>query len=194
MEKEKGAFRIDREKYYRIQFGTTTPRFSQKLALWITHFGFHCVMNYRFMKYSKKTFARKKILGLPLVILCKITNYLSRLIHHVDITDATIGPGMHISHASTIYIGDVQIGRNFSLGHNVTIGIGHQAGKVGFPKSIGDNVWLGTGTVIAGVITIGNKVTIASGSILSKDVPDNALVMGNPARVIDPNYDNSHLL
>jgi serine O-acetyltransferase len=194
MEKAKGPFRIDREKYYRIKFGTITPRFSQKLALWVTSFGFHVVMAYRFIKYSKKFYLKHRIIGLPLLIFCKVINYFTRLIHHVDITDATIGPGMHISHASTIYIGDVTIGRNFSLGHNVTIGIGHQAGKVGPPKSIGDDVWVGTSVVIAGTITVGNRVTIASGSMLSKDVPDNALVMGNPARVIDLNYDNSHLL
>jgi len=194
MDKEKSAFKQDREKYYRIKFGTTTPRFSQKLALWITSFGFHVVMVYRFVKYCKRFHSRHKILGFIPLIICKIANYLTRLIHHVDITDASIGPGLHISHASTIYIGAVKIGRNFSLGHNVTIGIGHQSGKIGSPKSIGDNVWVGTGSVIAGAITIGNKVTIASGSMLSKDVPDNALVMGNPARVVDPNYDNSHLL
>lgn len=194
MEKEKGPFRLDREKYYRIKFGTVTPGFSQKLAIWITGFGFHCVMVYRMGKYFKALYSRNKILGLLPVIVFKILNYLCRLIHHVDLSDADIGPGLHISHASTIYVGAVKIGRNFSLGHNVTIGIGHQAGKVGLPRSIGDDVWVGTGSVIAGVITIGNRVTIASGSILSKDVPDNALVMGNPARVIDPNYDNSHLL
>lgn len=194
MPKDKGPFRIDREKYYRIKFGTTTPRFSQKLTLWVTSFGFHVVMVYRFVKCCKRFHSRHKILGLFPLVICKIVNYFTRLIHHVDISDATIGPGMHISHASTIYIGAVNIGRNFSLGHNVTIGIGHQAGKVGPPKSIGDDVWVGTSVVIAGTITVGNKVTIASGSILSKDVPDNALVMENPARVIDPNYDNSHLL
>jgi serine O-acetyltransferase len=194
MEKEKSAFKQDREKYYRIKFGTATPRFSQKLALWITHFGFHCVIVYRFVKYSKRIFANNKLLGLIPMILAKIANYFIRLIHHVDITDATIGPGMHIGHGCSIYIGEIKIGRNFSIGHNVTIGIGHQAGKEGLPKYIGDNVWIGTGSIIAGAITIGNRATIASGSILSKDVPDNALVMGNPARVVDPNYDNSHLL
>jgi serine O-acetyltransferase len=194
MDKEKGPFKIDREKYYRIQFGTVTPHLSQKLALWITHFGFHCVIVYRIGKYAKGLYGRNRLAGLPLVVIFKFLNYFGRMIHHVDISDATIGPGMHISHASTIYIGEIPIGRNFSLGHNVTIGIGHQAGKVGMPKSIGDDVWIGTGSVIAGAITIGNHVTIASGSILSKDIPDNALVMGNPARVIDPNYDNTHLL
>jgi serine O-acetyltransferase len=194
MNNEKSPFREDREKYYRISYGTITPRFSQKLAIWITGFGLHCVMIYRFGRRSKKLYAKNKLLGIVPILIYKILNYLARLIHHVDLSDANIGPGLHISHASTIYIGGVTIGRNFSLGHNVTIGIGHQAGKIGLPKSIGDDVWIGTGSVIAGTITIGNKVTIASGSILSKDVPDNALVMGNPARVIDLNYDNSHLL
>jgi hypothetical protein len=94
--KRKKRFQTRPGKILRIKFGPTTPRFSQKLALWITSFGFHVVMVYRFVKYCKRFHSRHKILGFIPLIICKIANYLARLIHHVDITDASIGAGLHI--------------------------------------------------------------------------------------------------
>lgn len=64
----------------------------------------------------------------------------------------------------------------------------------GATPTIGDNVWVGTGSIITGGIKIGNGVTISAGSFLSRDVPDNCLVAGNPARVIMRDYDNSRLV
>ncbi|MGW9103554.1 maltose acetyltransferase domain-containing protein [Priestia megaterium] len=55
-----------------------------------------------------------------------------------------------------------------------------------FGKSvqIGDNVWIGGRSVINPGIKIGNNVVVASGTIVTKDVPDNVVVGGNPARII----------
>ncbi|MFD2045447.1 sugar O-acetyltransferase [Ornithinibacillus salinisoli] len=52
------------------------------------------------------------------------------------------------------------------------------------PVSIGNNVWIGGSAVINPGITIGNNVVIASGAIVTKDVPDNVVVGGNPAKVM----------
>ena len=54
------------------------------------------------------------------------------------------------------------------------------AGKV----TIGDNVFIGMNTVILKGVTIGNNVIIGAGSLVNKDIPDNSVVAGNPARVI----------
>jgi len=113
--------------------------------------------------------------------------------HHVNIDDATIGPGFFIGHVGTIYIGPVVIGENFSVTHNVTIGVGHSEGKTGLP-SIGDNVWIGTGSVVSGAISVGNGVTIANGTMLTRSVGDGCLVAGNPGRVVMNSFDNSELL
>ena len=54
----------------------------------------------------------------------------------------------------------------------------------GEPITIGDNVWFcGHCTVLPGV-TIGNNAVIGAGSVVTKDVPDNAVVAGNPARIL----------
>ena len=49
---------------------------------------------------------------------------------------------------------------------------------------IGDKVWIGTGAVIVGRIDIISNVLIAPNSFVNFDVPDNSLVIGNPARII----------
>lgn len=52
------------------------------------------------------------------------------------------------------------------------------------PVKIGDDVWIGGGVIILPGVTIGNNVTIGAGSVVTKDVPSNVVVAGNPAKVI----------
>lgn len=52
------------------------------------------------------------------------------------------------------------------------------------PVVIGDDVWIGGGSVVMPGIRIGNGVTIGAGSVVTKDVPDGVLAFGNPCRVI----------
>lgn len=54
-----------------------------------------------------------------------------------------------------------------------------------FPIKVGDNVYIGTSAIILPGVTIGNNVVVAAGSIVTKDVPDNSVVAGVPARVIE---------
>ncbi|MNO01171.1 Maltose O-acetyltransferase [compost metagenome] len=56
--------------------------------------------------------------------------------------------------------------------------------EYGKPVTIGNNVWVGEQAIINPGVTIGNNVVIASGAVVTKDVPDNVVVGGNPARII----------
>lgn len=56
--------------------------------------------------------------------------------------------------------------------------------ELGKPVSIGNNVWIAGRAIINPGVTIGNNVVIASGAVVTKDVPDNVVVGGNPARII----------
>lgn len=53
-----------------------------------------------------------------------------------------------------------------------------------FPITIGNNVWIGGNTVVNPGITIGDNVVIGSGSVVTKDIPANAIAVGNPCKVI----------
>ncbi|CAL8123857.1 unnamed protein product [Orchesella dallaii] len=56
--------------------------------------------------------------------------------------------------------------------------------ETAYPIKIGDNCWLGGMTVVLPGVTIGNNVVVGTGSVVTKDVPDDCVVAGNPARVI----------
>ena len=50
--------------------------------------------------------------------------------------------------------------------------------------TVGNDVWIGGSVVIVGPCKIGNGVTIGAGSVVTKDIPDRCVAVGNPARVI----------
>lgn len=54
------------------------------------------------------------------------------------------------------------------------------------PITVGDNVFIGYGSIILPGVTIGSNVVIGAGSVVSKDIPDNCVAAGIPARVIKP--------
>lgn len=100
---------------------------------------------------------------------------------------AKIGEGFCLSdHSGHVIIGPIKIGRNCNINHSVTIGRAYKDGKAGRP-TIDDYVWIGTGAVIVGEIKIGKNVLIAPNSFVNFDVPDNSLVIGNPAKIINKN-------
>ncbi len=95
-----------------------------------------------------------------------------------------ISSGFYISHYGGIVVNtDAVIGKNCNIGHNVTIGQTNRGEKKGCPV-IGDNVFIGPGAVLLGNIKIGNKVAIGANAVVVKDVPDEAVVAGNPAQII----------
>lgn len=90
-------------------------------------------------------------------------------------------------------VGKVTIGKNAQIAPNVSIyTAGHPIHpdsrntgyEYGISISIGDNVWIGGNVVILPGVTIGNNVVIGAGSVVSKDIPDNQIAVGNPCRVI----------
>ncbi|XP_057512299.1 serine acetyltransferase 1, chloroplastic-like [Actinidia eriantha] len=98
-----------------------------------------------------------------------------------------IGHGILLDHAIGVVIGETAvIGDNVSILHNVTLG---GTGKVTgdrHPK-VGDGVMIGAGTQILGNVKIGEGAKIGAGSVVLKEVPPNATVVGNPARLVGGN-------
>lgn len=90
-----------------------------------------------------------------------------------------IGASFHFYHPYSTIINAESIGSNFCCLQCSTIG----AKDLRRP-TIGDNVSCGASVTIIGGINIGNNVIIGAGSVVVKDVPDNCIVAGNPAKII----------
>ena len=90
-------------------------------------------------------------------------------------------------------VAKVRIGDNAQIAPNVAIyTAGHpihpesrnSGYEYGIDVTIGDNVWIGGNTCIMPGVTIGNNVVIGGGSVVTKDIPDNMIAVGNPCKVV----------
>src|SRR6201995_4594839 len=104
-----------------------------------------------------------------------------------------VGRNVFVNQNCTFYdLGGLDIGDDVMIGPNVSIiTSGHpiapsqrRAGVTAKPIVIERNVWIGASATIIGGVTVGENSVIAAGSVVTKNVPPNTLVGGNPARVI----------
>ncbi len=94
-------------------------------------------------------------------------------------THTTIGKGFLGIHPIGTFVNAERIGQNFVVKNNVTIGY-HKNKR----PLIGNNVTINSNAVVVGDITIGNNVIVGVGTVLLKSVPDNCVVVGNPAYIL----------
>lgn len=98
-----------------------------------------------------------------------------------DLQPVTQVGGTRLGHGGigVVVNAKAKIGRNCILGQNTSI-----AGKDGGTPTLGDWVYVGHGSIVLGDVIIGNNVFIGALSLVNKDIPDNAIVAGIPAKVI----------
>jgi serine O-acetyltransferase len=99
----------------------------------------------------------------------------------IDI-NTKLGGGVILAHPYSSIINAKEIGKKLYINQLVTIGESN-----GLLPTIGDNVKLYTNCTVLGDITIGNNVVIGAGAVVVKSIPDNCVVVGNPARIIKQN-------
>lgn len=104
-----------------------------------------------------------------------------------------IGRNVFVNQNCTMYdLGGIVIGDDVMIGPNVNIiTSGHpvepsqrRAAVIAKPISIGRNVWIAAGVTIIGGVSVGENSVVAAGAVVTKDVPPNSMVGGNPARLI----------
>lgn len=93
-----------------------------------------------------------------------------------------VAGGVNCYHPYATVINANSIGENFQFRNGLTIG--NKNNDNSQVPTIGDNVTVGANVVIIGKINIGNNVIVGAGALVVKDVPNNCVVAGNPARII----------
>lgn len=114
----------------------------------------------------------------------RFVSHLSRFLTGIEIHPAArLGRGLFIDHGMGIVIGETaEIGDNVSLLQGVTLG-GTSTRREKRHPTLRDNVTVGAGAKIIGAITVGENSRVGAGSVVVRDVPPNAVVVGVPGRV-----------
>ncbi len=129
---------------------------------------------------------------LRLKLLARFISQIGRWATGIEIHPAAqIGKGFFIDHGMGVVIGETAlIGNNVTLYHGVTLGgvsPSVDADSQRYVKrhpTLCDGAIVGAGAQILGAVTIGENVRVGSASVITKDVPDNVTVVGNPGRIL----------
>ena len=126
---------------------------------------------------------------------------LPQFIHHLIFlmfnshipASCTIGKGTRFAYGgiSVVIHANCVIGDDCIIGTNVTIG--GRSGRIK-PPTIGNNIYISTGAKILGDIQIDDNVIVGANSVVIKDVPRNAIVVGVPSRIIKYSPEGSRLI
>ncbi len=152
------------------------PAARSTLEVLLTYPGLHAVwahrVAHRLWRWRLKLIAR---------VLSQLTRWLTGIEIHPG---ATIGNRFFIDHGMGVVIGETaEIGDGCTLYHGVTLG-GTTWEKAKRHPTLGKNVVVGAGAKILGPITIGDNARVGSNSVVVKDVPADATVVGIPGRVV----------
>ncbi len=177
----------------RFHRADTTPGVRDWLRLAGDNFGLQALFVYRFGRWLASL--RQHLPGW-LLAACLYPAYwllvaFIRLAYGIRLEQsADIGPGLYVGHFGRIRVARCQIGPGCAIQQHVSIG--PEADGPG--PVIGTGVWIGAHATITASVHIGDGATIAAGAMVNQDIPPRCLVLGNPGRVIQRDYDNSTFL
>ena len=152
------------------------PAARSALEIFFLYNGFHATLHYRIAHWLH-------IHGLK--FLARLVSQGSKFFTGIEIhPGATIGRRLVIDHGTGIVIGETaEIGDDCLLYQGVTLGgTGKDIGKR--HPTLGNNVMVGCGAKLLGPFTVGDNARIAANSVVLRDVPQDATVVGVPGRVV----------
>ena len=118
--------------------------------------------------------------------LSRIVYFFNCVLFGADLApSADIGPGLALPHPVGVAFSPVRIGRRARLMGGVRLGGGgyDDPSRDGLP-TIGDDCYVFDGAKIFGGVSVGDRVVVGTNSVVSRDVPSDVIVVGNPARVV----------
>jgi serine O-acetyltransferase len=138
--------------------------------------GFHALVAHRLIHPLHRA-------GIP--ILPRWLAYVSRFFTQIEIHPAAkVGKGIFIDHGSGVVIGETaEIGDGCTIYQGVTLG-GTSLSRGKRHPTLGRNVTIGVNSSVLGAIVLGDNAKVGGGSVVVKDVPANATVVGVPARMV----------
>jgi serine O-acetyltransferase len=154
------------------------PAAKNKFEVFLCYPGLHALWVHRISHFLYKR---------RMYTLARILSHLSRFLTGIEIhPGANIGRRVFIDHGMGIVIGETaEIGDDVILYKGVVLGgTSLERDKKRHP-SIGKNVVIGSNACVLGPITIGSGARIGSGSVVVKNVPDGATVVGIPGKVVE---------
>ena len=154
------------------------PAARSLLEIFLLYPGFHA----RLFHYMNHFLYKHKFF-----FLARLFSQISRFLTGIEIhPGAQIGKGFVIDHGMGVVIGETTIVKNdVTIFHQVTLG-GRTSEKGKRHPTIEDGVMIGAGAKILGNITIGKNAKIGANATVLKDVPENYIAVGTPARVYPP--------
>lgn len=169
-----------------LRYKATGANSSLKIIFFNQGFVFTSIFRLNSALYHKvkKVPVLNKLAGLHCLIWLKISQIITGLSLPVGLK---LGKGIFISHSGTIIINsNCELGENCNLAPDTVIGFGIKNGIAGYPK-IGNRVFIAPGAKIFGPIVIGNDVAIGANAVVNSSVPDTAVVVGVPGKVVSYN-------
>jgi len=147
------------------------------MRAWLSHLvhpGVQAVVVYRFGRWADRV--RIPVLRQLLKAAYHPLGYWSRAVLGVNVPlRAEIGPGLVVHTWGGVFLPSCRIGRNLLVQQGVVIHYDC--------KGIGDDVYFGPGAKVIRPVRIGSRVKIGANAVVSRDVSDDSLVLGNPGRI-----------
>jgi serine O-acetyltransferase len=146
--------------------------------------GFWATFQYR-LAHAVYISTRNKIIRTGLMLPFMLWQKLIEILTGISIpASAIIGHSFYIGHFGGVILNaKTIIGNNCNISQGVTIGVSGVDSNRGTPV-IGDNVYIGVNSAVVGKINVGNNVLVGACSLVNRDIPNNAVVVGVPARIV----------
>ena len=136
------------------------------------------------LRYTEYYSNKSGLIGKILYLINNLNLRRKSLKYGIYIAPNSIDKGLNLPHPGFIRVGSwTKIGKNCTILPMVLFGKAHP--KNNTKIEVGDNCYFGAGSsVIGDQLTIGNNVTVAAGAVVTKDIPDNVIVAGVPAKIV----------